>query len=51
MPPELLQEQIEKRIENFNKRTYGNAWSWLPLPVWLGLINPFKAKSTTDEHR
>jgi hypothetical protein len=51
LPPEILQEQIEKRIENFNKRTYGNAWSWLPVPIWLDLINPFKAKLTTDEHR
>ena len=41
LPPEFLQEQTEKRVENFNKRTYGNAWSWLPLPVWLSLVNPF----------
>jgi len=35
LPPENLQEQIENRIERLNKRTYGNAWTWQPLPVWL----------------
>lgn len=41
LPPEQLQEQTEQRTERLNKRTYGNAWSWLPIPIWLGLINPF----------
>jgi len=41
LPPDFLQEQTEKCIENFNKRTYRNSWSWLPLPVWLNLVNPF----------
>ncbi len=42
LPPEYLQEAIENKIERLNRRTYGNASMWLPLPVWLGLINPFK---------
>ncbi|MBA3335301.1 MAG: hypothetical protein WKF90_14190 [Pyrinomonadaceae bacterium] len=49
LPPEILQEQTEKRIENMNKRTYGNAWSWLPLPVWMSLVNPFKEESKNKE--
>ncbi len=39
LPPNELQEKIETQIERLNKRTYGNAFSWLPLPVWLGLVN------------
>lgn len=39
LPPEKFQEQTEQRIERLNKRTYGNAWTWLPIPIWLGLIN------------
>ncbi len=35
LPPEKFQEQIENGIERLNKRTYGNAFSWLPIPVWL----------------
>lgn len=50
LPPETLQEQTEKRVEIFNKKTYGNAWSWLPLPVWLGLVSPFKAGATIPLH-
>ncbi len=42
LPPENLQEAIENKIERLNRRTYGNASMWLPLPVRLGLINPFK---------
>jgi hypothetical protein len=39
LPPDKLQFEIENKIERLNKRTYGNAFSWLPLPVWLSLIN------------
>ncbi len=46
LPPEKLNEQTEHRIERLNKRTYGNAWTWLPLPIWLGLIN----SSTENRH-
>ena len=49
LPPVILQEQTEKRIENFNKRTYGYAWSWLPLPVWLSLVNPSAEGFKTEE--
>ena len=41
LPPEEFQEQTEQRIERLNKRTYGGAPAWLPLPVWLSLTNPF----------
>jgi hypothetical protein len=44
LPPEILQEEIENRIEKLNKKTYGNHFNWLPIPVWLDLINPFKNK-------
>ncbi len=44
LPPEILLEEIENRIEKLNKKTYGNSFNWLPLPVWLDLINPFKNK-------
>ncbi|MCY7347592.1 MAG: hypothetical protein LH614_15420 [Pyrinomonadaceae bacterium] len=41
LPPENLQTTIETTIERLNKRTYGDDLTWLPLPVWLDLINPF----------
>jgi len=42
LPPGRFQEQIENTVEKLNKRTYGTALTWLPLPVWLGLINSFR---------
>ena len=42
LPPEHFQEAIENKIERLNRRTYGKSGMRLPLPVWLGLINPFK---------
>lgn len=45
LPPDNLQEKIEDQIERLNKRTYGNAWTWLPLPVWLSLINSVAMRS------
>ena len=48
LPPETIEEQAELRIEKLNKRTYGNAWAWLPLPVWMSLINPFAENSDND---
>lgn len=39
LPPEKFQAQTEQHIERLNKRTYGNAWAWLPLPIWLDLID------------
>jgi hypothetical protein len=44
LPPEFFQEAVENEIEKLNKRVYGNALTWLPLPVWVSLIN-----STTKE--
>ncbi len=42
LPPEKFQMETENRIEKLNKRTYGNSFSWLPLPVWMNLLNPFE---------
>jgi len=39
LPPEFFQEEIENQIERLNKKVYGNALTWLPLPVWLSLMN------------
>jgi hypothetical protein len=41
LPPDQLQERAENQIESLNKRTYGNAFTWFALPLWLGLVNPF----------
>ena len=35
LPPEKLQIETEIKIERLNTQTYGNAWNWLPLPIWL----------------
>ena len=57
LPPEKLQQQTEDKIERLNKKTYGNDFVWLALPVWLGLVNPFAENSKskellpTNEHR
>lgn len=45
LPPDELWEKIQNQIERLNKKTYGNAWTWLPLPVWLVLTNPFAENS------
>ena len=42
LPPDNLQTEIENQIDRLNKRTYGSRQNYLPLPVWLDLINPFK---------
>ncbi len=44
LPPEDLQETVESRIERLNRKTYGDL-RFLPLPVWLELINPFAENS------
>ena len=41
LPPDELLTKTEKRIERLNTKTFGNAWNWLPLPVWLDSMNPF----------
>ena len=35
LPPDELQIRQEKSVERLNSQTYGNAWNWLPLPIWL----------------
>ncbi|MFV0389636.1 MAG: hypothetical protein ACK5NT_12870 [Pyrinomonadaceae bacterium] len=34
-PPEELLEEKERELSRLNSQTYGLAWNWLPLPVWL----------------
>lgn len=40
VPPAGLQWRAEARVERLNERAYGAAWAWLPLPVWLTLVDP-----------
>ena len=40
VPPTSLQWREERRVEQLNAEVYGAAWEWLPLPVWLTLVDP-----------
>jgi hypothetical protein len=40
LPPDSLQERAEHRVEELNREVYGAAWAWLPLPLWLTLVDP-----------
>lgn len=40
VPPASLQWQTERRVEQLNAEVYGAAWAWLPLPLWLTLLDP-----------
>ncbi|HZI20173.1 MAG TPA: hypothetical protein VEY09_16430 [Pyrinomonadaceae bacterium] len=40
VPPPEIQWREERRIEQLNAEAYGAAWAWLPLPVWLVLLDP-----------
>lgn len=40
VPPASLQWREERRVEQLNAEVYGTAWEWLPLPVWLTLVDP-----------
>lgn len=40
LPPASLQARTEHRVEQLNTEIYGAAWAWLPLPLWLSLIDP-----------
>src|ERR671912_497744 len=40
VPPLDTQWREERRIERLNDETYGAAWEWLPIPVWLTLVDP-----------
>ena len=35
LPPHTLLEERERAIEHLNTIVYGNAWNWLPIPVWI----------------
>lgn len=35
LPPYGLLAEREKSVERLNTRAYGNAWNWLPIPVWI----------------
>jgi hypothetical protein len=41
LPPASLQSRTEHRVEQLNTGVYGAAWAWLPVPVWLSLIDPY----------
>jgi hypothetical protein len=42
LPPDELQSKAERKIERLNELTYRQKTQWLPLPVWLEKLNPFK---------
>lgn len=39
LPPDELQTEIEQKIERLNQQTYQNNLRWLPLPIWINLLN------------
>lgn len=40
LPPDELLEAAASNVERLNSRTYGNAWSWLPIPLALNSEPP-----------
>ena len=40
LPPTALQGHAEHRVEELNREVYGEGWAWLPLPLWLTLVDP-----------
>ena len=38
LPPGEVQLNQERAVEQLNMRAYGNAWNWLPLPVWISKL-------------
>ncbi|HEV2763487.1 MAG TPA: hypothetical protein VGV38_10965 [Pyrinomonadaceae bacterium] len=40
VPPVGLQWRTESRVERLNEQVYGAEWAWLPLPLWLTLVDP-----------
>ncbi len=40
VPPAGPQWQTESRVERLNTQVYSAAWAWLPVPVWLTLVDP-----------
>lgn len=49
VPPAELQWRAEHRIEQLNNQVYGAAWAWLPVPLWLTLIDPEDQGRTLSE--
>lgn len=39
LPPDKLHDKAEEKIEQLNEKTYKQFPRWLPLPVWLDLID------------
>jgi hypothetical protein len=39
LPPDELQEEVENRVERLNRLVYRQTPKWLPLPIWLNLID------------
>ncbi len=40
LPPHALEERAEHRVEKLNTEVYGAEWAWLPIPLWLTLVDP-----------
>jgi len=40
LPPTTLQSRMEYRVEQLNRDVYGSDWEWLPVPLWLTLVDP-----------
>ncbi|HYP52448.1 MAG TPA: hypothetical protein VEQ42_02850 [Pyrinomonadaceae bacterium] len=51
VPPITLQWRTESRVERLNEQAYGAAWAWLPLPVWLTLVDPYDEGRGTELER
>jgi hypothetical protein len=39
LPPDGLQKRTEHRVEQLNAGVYGDDWRWLPIPVWLAIVD------------
>ena len=51
VPPASLQWRAESRVERLNEQAYGAAWAWLPLPLWLTLVDPYDGDSGAELSR
>ena len=48
LPPDELQTETEAKVERLNKLAYRQNPLWLPLPVWLARLNPFREKPANE---
>ncbi len=39
LPPQCLQDRVERKIEKLNQEVYADDWRWLPLPIQLRINN------------